>query len=480
MISNSENQFSQFRLQLYQMHFNKRDDTLMDLVDALASNTQSHSVVELSLSPFFRRDYNSLFKAIASYQSVWVHKNLAQLASPFLPPPQKRPFWLLGVDVTACSRPYASRLADRGYVFQPNPVRLNKPITIGHQYSSVFLLPDKTTPKSHHWVIPLSTKRVTKKDDPQRVGAEQIRLLLKDDLMPFSQQLCVEVADSSYSKPSYLAANRDQPNLVSITRVRSNRVFYRQPEVSERTTEWGSWGHPTWYGAHFSLQDNTARPLPDAGLTIPFTNRRGRVGRLEIEAWYNLLMTGERKPDLISMQNYPFNLLRIRNYNEPGEPVYSKPLWLIVMGENRFKISLEDIWTAYRQRYDIEHFFRFGKQRLLMDRYQTAEVGHEENWWHLAHLAYLQLWVARQYASHQPRPWERYLPQIRAKAPSPSMVQRNLGTIIRQFGTPATIPKRRGYSPGRLKGQLPPLRSIKPVEFLTQKKPSKTHFLSGK
>ena len=104
-MSNSENQFSQFRLQLYQMHFNKRDDSLMDLVDALASNTQAHSVVELSLSPLFRRDYNSLFKAIAQYQSAWVHQNLAQLAAPSLPHPQKRPFYLLGVDVTSVPVP---------------------------------------------------------------------------------------------------------------------------------------------------------------------------------------------------------------------------------------------------------------------------------------------------------------------------------------------------------------------------------------
>ena len=464
-MSNSENQFSQFRLQLYQMHFNKRDDSLMDLVDALASNTQAHSVVELSLSPLFRRDYNSLFKAIAQYQSVWVHQNLAQLAAPSLPHPQKRPFYLLGVDVTSCSRPYASRLADRGFVYQPNPIWVNKPITVGHQYSSVFLLPEKTTSNSYPWVIPLSTKRVVKWDDQQKVGAAQIRLLMEDALLPFSQQLCAEVADSSYGKPSYLGANRDHTNLVSIIRVSSNRVFYHQPEASEKTTEWGRWGHPTWYGTRFTLQDKASRPIPDAKVITHFTNRKGRVYRVEIEAWDNLLMHGERKPELISMQNYPFTLLRIRRYNAQNELMDSKPMWLIVIGENRHRLSLEEIWVAYCQRYDIEHFFRFGKQRLLMNRYQTPEVEHEENWWHLAHLAYLQLWIARQYASNQPRPWERYLPRMKQKTPSPAMVQRNLGAIIRQFGTPAAIPKRRGYSPGRLKGQHLVLRTLKPVIF---------------
>ena len=62
---------------------------------------------------------------------------------------------------------------------------------------------------------------------------------------------------------------------------------------------------------------------------------------------------------------------------------------------------------------------------MLLTRYQTPEVQHEENWWQLVHLAYLQLWVAKEYARSQPRPWERYLPQMQEKFPSPAMVQRN-------------------------------------------------------
>jgi hypothetical protein len=59
------------------------------------------------------------------------------------------------------------------------------------------------------------------------------------------------------------------------------------------------------------------------------------------------------------------------------------------MGERRNELTLLDIFQAYQRRYDIEHFFRFGKQRLLLDRYQTPETGHEEKWWLMAHLAYL-------------------------------------------------------------------------------------------
>jgi hypothetical protein len=451
-----ENQFTRFRLQLYQKHFNKRDDTLMDLVDALSSNTQAHSVVELSLSPCFRRDYNSLFKSLDEYQYYWVHQNLAQLAAPYLPQPENRKFWLLGVDVTSCSRPYARKLADKSYVYKPNPLRANKPVTVGHQYSTVCLLPERTN-HSPHWVIPLSNCRVVKWDDKEKVGAEQIRLLLEDTTLPFYQQLCVEVADSSYSKPGYLLSQLTQTNLVSIVRVRSNHIFYRQPVTTAKV----GGGHPTWYGPRFALKDPATWPTPDVKLTTTFTSSKNQVYQVKMEAWDNLLMRGGRQMQGLSLHNYPVRLARISFYRDNGESVYSRPLWLIISGARRKEIQLEEITSAYQQRYDMEHFFRFGKQRLLMDRYQTPEVEHEQNWWQLVHLAYLQLWVAQQYAIAQPHPWERYLPQIKQRCPSPAMVQRNLGAIIRQFGTPAALPKRRGYSPGRLQGKGPPLRSVK-------------------
>lgn len=184
-----------------------------------------------------------------------------------------------------------------------------------------------------------------------------------------------------------------------------------------------------------------------------------------IEAWHDLLMRGKRKPVYIPMQRYPFSLVRIRLYNSKGELACPHPLWVLVMGKKRGTLSLLDIYTAYNQRYDIEHFIRFGKQRLLLDSFQTPILQHEENWWQLAHLAYLQLWAARFCAEDQPRPWERSLPSAKTASLSPTRVQRDFGRIIRQIGTPASMPKRRGYSPGRHKGAVLARRPRLPVVF---------------
>ena len=133
------------------------------------------------------------------------------------------------------------------------------------------------------------------------------------------------------------------------------------------------------------------------------------------------------------------------------------------MGDGRMELSLLDIYQAYLQRYDLEHFFRFGKQKLLLDKFQTPDDQHEENWWRLVALAYLQLWVAKDAVSQLPRPWEQYLPSVINKQITPAMVLRDMSRIITQIGSPAPAPKRRGNSPGRRKGMKLIPRKRQPV-----------------
>jgi hypothetical protein len=111
----------------------------------------------------------------------------------------------------------------------------------------------------------------------------------------------------------------------------------------------------------------------------------------------------------------------------------------------------------------MEQFFRFAKQNLLLDKFQTPETAHEEKWWQIVCVAYLQLWVAKEYASWLPRPWEKSLPQVREKHISPTMVQRSFGEIIGQLGTPAQCPKPRNKPLEKQKGMAPVLGKGHPV-----------------
>ena len=455
-------QLNQFRQQLYSS-LAHRGDTIMDLLDALSSNTTAKSAVELSLNPLFRRNYGSVYDGIQQFsRSVGVEtaveerraqeQQLMQLIGFYLPTPQQQKYWLLGVDVTPAPRCFAATLTDRGYVYHPNTIASNKPVTIGHQYSALVLFPEKLQASSPSWIMPLSLRRVTTQETKRSVGIQQVKLLLNDRTLPFHQQLCVQVVDSEYSVVSYLGEMIEHENLVTIARVRSNRVFYQMPPTSPTSP---SRGHPVWYGVRFDLKDSDTWEEPDEVAQTTYTNHLGRTYRIQLECWHNLLMRGTHE---YPMHQHPFTLIRARLFNEADEQVYQRPLWLLVMGQRGKELSLSEAWEAYRRRYDVEHFFRFGKQRLLMTSYQTPEVQHEENWWQIAQLAYVQLWLARCLAEAMPRPWERYLPQFQTQSErqesSPSMVQRDFGRIIQEIGTPAQSPKPRGKSPGRAKGAL--------------------------
>ena len=428
----------------------------MELVDAMCGVPNAHSVVEYSLSPSFRRSYSMISKGIAGvdFEPLWLPYRLA----PYLPRPQKWPFWLLLVDVTPAPRPYAQTLEDRGMVYQPEVVKGKLPVTIGHQYSTVALGLEPEAGVSSSWVLPLQTERVATTEDKELVGATQVDRLLTDETLPFGQDLTVEVADSSYSKPAYLHSHRKYANLVTIARARGTRTFYHQYVPSPDELASSGAGHPTWYGDRFALPDATTWTMPDETLTLWETSRRGKEYRVEIQAWHNMLMTGKHKPERLPMHEHPFTLVRIVRYDKDGNPAFKHPLWLIVMGDRRHELSLEHIYQAYATRFDIEHFFRFGKQKLLLVDFQTPDVESEENWFQLVHIAYAQLWMARHVVDRLPNPWERNLPAMQRRLISPTLAQRGFDRIIQHLGTPARPPKPRGISAGRRKGTTLPKR----------------------
>jgi hypothetical protein len=448
----------QFRLELYQ-NFNKRADTAMELVDALCSYPSATSPVELTLSPLFRRTHTALYKSMA--ETAWEDVPLSELLGRYLPAPKERPFWLLGVDVTSQPRQFGQTVADRGFVYQPNLVAGNKPVTIGHQYSTLALLPEKEAQVSGSWVAPLSTARVATDEDKEQVGARQVNRVLDNPELPWHDELVVEVGDSRYSKPDYIhATHQGHDKLVSILRVRSNRTFYHAYEVPD---EERPANRPKRYGEAFKLPDPEIQKEPDQEDTLTRTSRRGKTTTYTLQAWNDMLMPGKNKPARIPMWKHPFTLVKITACDQQGEPVFAKPIWLIVVGKLRNQLSLAQIFQAYHSRSNLEHFFRFGKQKLLLSASQTPVTVREERWWHLVHIAYAMLWMARHLANHLPRPWEEYLSNARRCEMTPTLVRRDAQRLISQLGTPAQPPQSRGKSPGRKLGTKMPPRTHYPV-----------------
>lgn len=370
--------FQQFRHRLYTTLPNGRD-TLMDLLDALSSNQTARSPVELSLNPLFRRNYSALYKAVAqfnfhpngacvldensgspeAFEQLKKQQSLQQVIAEIIPTPFQRPFYLLGLDVTPVPRPYAQTLEERTFIYQPNPIKGNKPINIGHPYSILSVLPERTDGQPAPWCIPLSAQRVLPTQKGTEVGSAQLANALSNLQLP-QDSLSVLVADSDYSTPAFLNDNLEQDNIVIVTRVRSNRVFYLQPNPCEIKA--CRRGHPRWYGNKFDLKDETTWTSPNELVQTQLTTRSGRELTVTLRCWRQILMRGTSSH---SMYRHPFTLLQIRVTDVQGKQVWS-PMWLIAIGRRRHQLTCLDIYHSYRQRFDLEHLWRFGKQRLLM------------------------------------------------------------------------------------------------------------------
>lgn len=460
--------FLEWRKQLYNA-LNCRRETVIELLDALSSNQQAASVVELSLNSLFRRDHNSLYKGIQEFLPPQTDDKyegqvncLLDTVSLTIPTPKSRHFNLFGIDTTPYPRKYSATLADKTFIHYPNPIKGNKPISIGHSYSVVCALPDRIATGNVPWAVPLSGERVQAEEKAANVGNKQLKKIFKTS--SFSEnQLSVLVADSLYSQRNFIGEQVNQKNLVSITRVRSNRVFYRQ--FIQETTEQKISGHPRWYGEKFDLKDENTWHEPDEIVQTLFTTKKGRQLTVTISGWKQMLMRGTKN---YKMNRHPFTLLKITVRDQIGNTIW-KPMWLIVIGSRREKLSLIDCYESYRQRYDMEHLFRFGKQKLLMTAYSTPDVEHEENWFKLTLLAYVNLWVSRNLAVVLPRPWEQYLKANKSVKITPSLVQRDFLRIISTLGTITKSPKRRGYSSGRIKGAKKVPRSRHQVIKKTKK-----------
>ncbi len=280
--------------------------------------------------------------------------------------------------------------------------------------------------------------------------------------MPWSNHRSVVVVDSDYSAKTFLSEQSQHPNLVVVTRVRSNRVFYQSPEISSQPSK----GHPKWYGEKFDLKDETTWHKPHEVAQTNFTTKRGRLLKVTISCWSNMLMRGSHG---CPMHSLPFTLMQIQVISPEGLRIW-KPMWLIMIGQRRNELTITEAYQSYRQRYDVEHLLRFeregrrgflamsnhavGKQRLLLNASATPKVEHEENWVELSCLAYVQLWAARKLALSLPRSWELIYRQKPRVFFLPVWFARDMNRIITEIGTPANLPKPRGYSGGRTTGMI--------------------------
>ncbi len=366
--------------------------------------------------------------------------------------------------MTPAVRAYAKTLEDKSIIYSPNPAPGNKPIAVGHAYSVFACLPEKTPSSSFPWVIPLSVDRVNSSEKGHEVGPQKLCELLNDNSLPFSHSLCVHVADTAYFTLPIREMTSTIDNLVSMIRLRSNRTVYAPSTKKDKKK----------YIDKMALNQSTTHCQPDQVVEIETLTSKNRLVKVVIQVWHDRLLRGSNQ---FKGYENPFNLYQICVFDtKTKKKIFKRPLWLAVDGKRRHELDAKSVYESYRQRYDIEHFFRFGKQKLLMASFQTPDLIHEEKWWKIVQLAYTQLYLSRHICQRVPNPWEKYLPKFKQPLEgdmkvtvSPSLAQRYFPKILELIGTPAQDVRKIKPGTGREEGDKQEKRAVYPIIFKSQK-----------
>ena len=460
MSFDQRNQLQQFRNKLYHSCFPRRRDAIFELLDANCATRDARSVISLCKSPYFTRQYPSITDALTDGLEVADWENAAKLLWKTVHPTESAPYYRFALDCTPNSRLHARKSDDRSIVHYPNPAPGNKPICAGHEYSVVAYLPPGNSKDRKTWCVPLSVERVPSHHKGSEFGLSQMNALRKT--LNLKQELCVTVGDTAYSNTACQKAISEQSNSVHIARLKSNRNVY---DLLAKVEGRGP-GQPKRYDRKMALNQPETLFPHDEEIFVPFEDFNGSPCVYQVTAWNEKVFKSTKE---FKAHEHPFRLIRVIALNSKEKPIFKRPMWLAVFGDKRMELSIAECCDNYFARYDIEHFNRFGKQSLLMDSYQSAEVTHEENWWRLCGIAYNQLYLSRHLTHAMPETWERYLPEFKHTSQdeftTPAMTQRGFSKVLDDIGTPAKEPISRGNPLGRQPGECPEKRSEKPIVF---------------
>jgi len=478
--STAQQKLIAFRNELYQL-FTKRSDATMNLLDAISSHAHKcKSVVSLSESSAFTRQYSSITDAISDGLPTAQSDNITKLVYDTFNQDKGEvgtPLRFL-LDCTCNPRPYAKTCRDRGIVHAPNPAPGNKPIAVGHQYSIIAALPHDKESADKHWVLPVSSQRVDTGCKGNEAGMQQLSETI--DTLNVGDRLTISIGDSLYGSQKCRESAVSISNHIHLFRLNSTRNIYNGVEESS-APEIKSKGRPKHYGNKINLKKLCDQLEPDVSTTTLYTSTKGKQYTVKILMWKDKLLRGTHK---FKSYEHPINVVCFEMLDADGKPVFKNKCWVAVLGDHRHEISAIDAYNYYRSRYDIEHFFKFSKTKLLIDKYQTPDTTHEECWWSLCLIAYAQLYFAKDCVEATPHKWEKYLPCFKkddGMLCSPAIAQRGFSKLLACIGTPAKPCVVRGITSGRSIGEAQTKRTKHPIIFktkTTEKQPQKS-IISG-
>lgn len=412
--------------------FSKWADSLFELCDAALNATGPvGSAPSLSLEAVFRRSHGSLYKALMNGE-INVEK-LRQLLVDSRPcdwPP------IFAVDASTWDRCDAETSPERGFYYSASKHSAGKPIVAGWSYQWVTQL--DWAPDS--WTAPVDALRIPPEANSTLTTIEQVKDVVSR--LPANNSDPLFVFDAGYDAIG-LGDGLKETCAQVLVRIRSDRIFYDEPNVVDS----GTVGRPRRHGKRFSCATTSTQRTPYATLTT----HDARYGTVKVQAWNNLHPKLSDRGYWQGREVLPIvkgTVIRVDVERLPKPSSKSnKTLWLWWSGEGQ--PNLDVVWRAYLRRFDIEHTYRFVKNTLGWTTPGICSPEQADRWTWLIIGAYTQLRLARGLVDDLRLPWERPLEPDRL---TPARVRRGFRRLGELIGTPASPPKCYKPGPGRPKG----------------------------
>jgi hypothetical protein len=406
----------------------RRADALFELVDALLAAESVTSLPHLSLQAAHRRGWGSLYAALAEGR-LDVEALRATLAQ--CPTADSQPVY--AVDLSVWPRCDAETSPERGFYYHPSRHSAGQPIVAGWCYQWLAQL----SFARDSWTAPLDVQRVHPRENAHTVAVAQITALMAR--RPASGATPLFVFDAGYDSAQLTQALAETPVAI-LVRLRADRCFYADPPPAAPSPKGG---RPRKHGAKFACKDPTTWAPP----TAEQLTQDEQYGTVRVRAWTGLHPKQQAHPGRGTRKPRPIvrgTVVLVEVARLPARPYPPKVLWLWWAGPGEPDLDL--LWRAYVRRFDLEHTLRFCKQSL---GWTTPRVRHPEQadrWTWLVVAAYTQLRLARSWVADRRLPWERPLDSDQL---TPARVRRALSALLPMVGTPASVPKPCGRSPGR-------------------------------
>jgi hypothetical protein len=427
--------------------FTRAADALMNVADALLTETRARSLAELSLSPFFERRWPSLYEA---FQDAKIDRDALQnLFVQHAPMPPQGQRLVLGGDASSILRVQSPTASDRTYVHASNLPEGTKPVRPGWQFSELAVLPNEKS----SWAYILDNRRIASTATQGQVMTEQLRQTVSRlARRNANEALCraLFLGDGYYGSESFRISMSDIDCDV-LVRFAKNRILYREvaPVLGKRKR-----GRPKEHGDAFKIKDPAT--YGEAEQSFDGVNEAGK--RIEVHCWHTLHFKQAPKN--------PVTLIQVIRHGAADTKRDPKVSWFVFWGKDM--PALQEIPALYARRYNLEHSYRTAKQNLLWEEPRLRTPEQFCVWTDIVSLVRNQLFLARDLVAAQRQPWERS-----CRSRTPEQVRRGMGRIIGQLGTPARVCRPRGkcagWPLGRSRG---PVGTYK-VVFKGSEKPSK-------